>query len=139
MLLSSNSEKNYMKKIIKTTIHIFSENRKTIGNMFREVDGMVERQVIWKHRMPLDEYAASEIAAYAEQMPCMVYIEHDGKRAAADDVRQLQTLGVKEDSVMMLLAEGKGDKHSMERLEAFLNIMEGRECADDLHKDMMKR
>ena len=100
---------------------------------------MVERQVIWKHRTALDAYAASEIAAYAEQLPCMVYIEYDGKKAAADDIRQLQKLEVKEDSVLMLSADGQGDKHSMERLEAFLNIMEGRECADDLHKDMMKR
>ena len=100
---------------------------------------MVERQVIWKHQMPLDAYAASEIATYAEQMPCMVYLEYDGKKAAADDVGRLTALGVKEDSVLMLSADGKGDKHSLERLEAFLQIMEGRACADDLHKDMMKR
>lgn len=90
-----------------------------------EVDGMIERQVVLKNKTGLHARPASELVAYAKQLPCKVYIEHNGKKAAADSILQLLTLGAKEGSVLMLSADGEGDKHSVEKLEAFLNILEG--------------
>ena len=55
----------------------------------------------------------------------MVYLEHNGKKAAADSILQLLALGAKEGSELVLSADGEGDKHSVEKLEAFLAILEG--------------
>ncbi|MBO5329075.1 MAG: HPr family phosphocarrier protein, partial [Anaerotignum sp.] len=54
-----------------------------------------------------------------------VYIEHNGKKAAADSILQLLALGAKEGSVLMLSADGPGDKHSVEKVDSFLQILEG--------------
>ena len=45
--------------------------------------------------------------------------------AAADSILQLLALGAKEGSELVLSADGEGDKHSVEKLEAFLAILEG--------------
>lgn len=47
------------------------------------------------------------------------------KKAAADSILQLLALGAKEGSELVLSADGEGDKHSVEKLEAFLAILEG--------------
>lgn len=49
----------------------------------------------------------------------------NGKKAAADSILQLLALGAKEGSELVLSADGEGDKHSVEKLEAFLAILEG--------------
>ena len=86
---------------------------------------MIERKVILKNQTGLHARPASELVAYAKQLPCKVYITCNGKKAAADSILQLLTLGAKAGSELVLSADGEGDKHSVERLEAFLNIMEG--------------
>lgn len=86
---------------------------------------MIERKVILKNQTGLHARPASEVVTFAKQLPCKVYISHNGKKAAADSILQLLTLGAKEGSELMLSADGEGDKHSVEKLEAFLNILEG--------------
>lgn len=86
---------------------------------------MVERQVILKNKTGLHARPASELVAFAKELPCKVYISHNGKKAAADSILQLLTLGAKEGSVLVLSADGEGDKHSVEKLDAFLQILEG--------------
>lgn len=86
---------------------------------------MIERKVILKNQTGLHDRSASELAAFAKQLPCKVSIACNGKKASADSIRQLLTLGAREGSELMLSAEGEGDKHSVEKLEAFLRILEG--------------
>ena len=86
---------------------------------------MVERKVILKNKTGLHARPASELVAFAKQLPCKVYIEYNGKTAATDSILQLLTLGAKEGSELTLSADGEGDKHSVEKLEAFLAILEG--------------
>ena len=74
---------------------------------------MIERKVVLKNRTGL------------HARPCRVYLEHNGKKAAADSILQLLALGAKEGSELVLSADGEGDKHSVEKLEAFLAILEG--------------
>ena len=115
-----------MKKIIKKDkCNIFAGIRETKGNDFWEVDKMVERKVILKNKTGLHARPASELVAFAKQLPCKVYIEYNGKKAATDSILQLLTLGAKEGSELTLSADGEGDKHSVEKLEAFLAILEG--------------
>ena len=78
---------------------------------------MIERKVVLKNRTGLHARPASELVAFAKELPCRVYLEHNGKKAAADSILQLLALGAKEGS--------EGDKHSVEKLEAFLAILEG--------------
>ena len=86
---------------------------------------MIERKVILKNETGLHARPASRLVAYAKELPCKVYIECNGKKAAADSILQLLTLGAKKDSELILSANGEGDKHSVEKLEAFLDILEG--------------
>ncbi|MGN1230485.1 MAG: HPr family phosphocarrier protein [Anaerotignum sp.] len=86
---------------------------------------MIERKVILRNQTGLHDHPASEVAAFAKQLPCKVYLSHNGKKAAADSIRQLLTLEAREGSELMLSADGEGDKHSVEKLEAFLRILEG--------------
>lgn len=86
---------------------------------------MVERKVILKNKTGLHARPASELVAFAKELPCKVYITCNGKKAAADSILQLLTLGAREGSELMLSAEGDGDKHSVEKLDAFLQILEG--------------
>lgn len=86
---------------------------------------MIERKMILKNETGLHARPASRVVAYAKQLPCKVYIEHNGKKAAADSILQLLSLGAKGGSELVLSAEGEGDKHSVEKLEAFLNVLEG--------------
>ena len=81
---------------------------------------MIERKVVLKNRTGLHARPASELVAFAKELPCKVYLEHNGKKAAADSILQLLALGAKEGSEL-----GEGDKHSVEKLEAFLAILEG--------------
>ena len=81
---------------------------------------MIERKVVLKNRTGLHARPASELVAFAK-----VYLEHNGKKAAADSILQLLALGAKEGSELVLSADGEGDKHSVEKLEAFLAILEG--------------
>lgn len=124
--MSRNAEEIYMKKVFKKIGFIFLlESGKLREMIFWEVEKMIERKVILKNKTGLHARPASEVVAYAKQLPCKVYISHNGKKAAADSILQLLTLGAKEGSELMLSAEGEGDKHSVEKLEAFLNILEG--------------
>ena len=86
---------------------------------------MIERKVVLKNRTGLHARPASELVAFATELPCRVYLEHNGKKAAADSILQLLALGAKEGSELVLSADGEGDKHSVEKLEAFLAILEG--------------
>lgn len=86
---------------------------------------MIERQVILKNKTGLHARPASELVAFAKELPCKVYIEYNGKKAASDSILQLLALGAKEGSVLMLSADGPGDKHSVEKLDSFLQILEG--------------
>lgn len=86
---------------------------------------MIERQVVLKNKTGLHARPASKIVAFAKELPCKVYIEHEGKKAAADSILQILSLGAKEGSVLMLFADGEGDKHSVEKLDSFLQILEG--------------
>ena len=86
---------------------------------------MIERKMILHNETGLHARPASRVVAYAKELPCRVYIEHKGKKAAADSILQLLSLGAKEGSELILSAEGEGDKHSVEKLEAFLRILEG--------------
>ena len=85
---------------------------------------MIERKVVLKNRTGLHARPASELVAFAKELPCKVYLEHNGKKAAADSILQLLALGAK-GSELVLSADGEGDKHSVEKLEAFLAILEG--------------
>ena len=86
---------------------------------------MIERKVVLKNRTGLHARPASELVAFAKELPCRVYLEHNGKKAAADSILQLLALGAKEGSELVLSADGEGDKHSVEKLGAFLAILEG--------------
>lgn len=86
---------------------------------------MVERKVVLRNQTGLHARPASELVAFAKQLPCKVYVEYNGKRAAADSILQLLALGAKEGSELTLSAEGEGDKHSVEKVDAFLHILEG--------------
>ncbi len=86
---------------------------------------MIERKVILKNKTGLHARPASELVAFAKELPCKVYITWNGKKAAADSILQLLTLGAGEGSELMLSADGDGDKHSIEKLDAFLQILEG--------------
>lgn len=110
---------------MKASAHIFEEIRKTRQKEFQEEKGMIERQVVLKNKTGLHARPASELVAFAKELPCRVYIEHNGKKAAADSILQLLSLGAKEGSVLMLSADGPGDKHSVEKLDSFLQILEG--------------
>ena len=90
-----------------------------------EVDQMIQRQVVLKNKTGLHARPASKIVAFAKELPCRVYMEYEGKKAAADSILQILSLGAKEGSVLLLSAEGEGDKHSVEKLDAFLQILEG--------------
>ena len=81
---------------------------------------MIERKVVLKNRTGLHARPASELVAFAKELPCRVYLEHNGK-----SILQLLALGAKEGSELVLSADGEGDKHSVEKLEAFLAILEG--------------
>ena len=65
---------------------------------------MIERKVILKNQTGLHARPASEVVTFAKQLPCKVYISHNGKKAAADSILQLLTLGAKEGSELMLSA-----------------------------------
>ena len=86
---------------------------------------MIQRQVVLKNKTGLHARPASKIVAFAKELPCKVYMEYEGKKAAADSILQILSLGVKEGSILMLSADGEGDKHSVEKLDAFLQILEG--------------
>lgn len=86
---------------------------------------MVERKVVLKNKTGLHARPASELVAFAKELPCKVYIEKDGKKAAADSILQLLTLGAREGSELTLSAEGEGAKAAVEKLDAFLQILEG--------------
>ena len=86
---------------------------------------MIERQVILKNKTGLHARPASKIVAFAKELPCKVYIEYEGKKAAADSILQILALGAREGSVLTLSADGAGDKHSVEKLDSFLQILEG--------------
>lgn len=86
---------------------------------------MIERKVILKNETGLHARPASEVVAFAKELPCRVYLECNGRRAAADSILQLLALGAKEGSTLVLSADGEGAKHSVEKLEAFLAILEG--------------
>ena len=86
---------------------------------------MIERQVVLKNKTGLHARPASKIVAFAKELPCKVYMEYEGKKAAADSILQILSLGAKEGSVLMLSADGEGDKHSVEKLDSFLQILEG--------------
>ena len=86
---------------------------------------MIERQVVLKNKTGLHARPASKLVAFAKELPCKVYIEHNGKKAAADSILQLLSLGAKEGSELILSADGNGDKHSVEKLDSFLQILEG--------------
>ena len=86
---------------------------------------MIERQVVLKYKTGLHARPASKIVAFAKDLPCKVYMEYEGKKAAADSILQILSLGAKEGSVLTLSADGEGDKHSVEKLDAFLQILEG--------------
>lgn len=86
---------------------------------------MIQRQVVLKNKTGLHARPASEVVAFAKELPCKVYIEFDGKKAAADSILQLLALGAKEGSTLMLSADGNGDKTSVEKLDSFLQILEG--------------
>ena len=86
---------------------------------------MIERKMNLKNETGLHARPASKVVAYAKQLPCKVYISCNGKRAAADSILQLLSLGAKAGSELTLSADGEGDKHSVEKLEAFLHILEG--------------
>lgn len=86
---------------------------------------MVQRQVVLKNKTGLHARPASELVAFAKELPCKVFIEYDGKKAAADSILQLLALGAREGSVLLLSAEGSGDKASVEKLDSFLQILEG--------------
>ena len=45
-----------------------------------EVDDMIERQVVLKNKTGLHARPASELVAFAKELPCKVYIEHNGKK-----------------------------------------------------------
>ena len=77
---------------------------------------MIERKVVLKNRTGLHARPASELVAFAKELPCKVYLEHNGKKAAADSILQLLALGAKEGSELVLSADGEGDKHSVEKL-----------------------
>ena len=81
--------------------------------------------MLFRSDVDLNGRAASEMATFAKELPCRVYIEHNGKKAAADSAVQLLTLGAKAGGVLMLSADGAGDKHSVEKLDSFLHILEG--------------
>ena len=86
---------------------------------------MIERKMILNNKTGLHARPASKVVAFAKELPCKLYIEHNGKKAAADSILQLLSLGAKEGSELILSADGNGDKHSVEKLEAFLQILEG--------------
>ncbi|WP_405728675.1 HPr family phosphocarrier protein [Anaerotignum sp.] len=86
---------------------------------------MIQRQVVLKNKTGLHARPASKIVAFAKELPCRVYMEYEGKKAAADSILQILSLGAKEGSVLLLSADGEGDKHSVEKLDAFLQILEG--------------
>ena len=54
---------------------------------------MIERKVVLKNRTGLHARPASELVAFAKELPCKVYLEHNGKKAAADSILQLLALG----------------------------------------------
>lgn len=86
---------------------------------------MITRKVILKNKTGLHARPASELVAFAKELPCKVYIEKDGKKAAADSILQLLALGAREGSTLTLSAEGNGDKTSVEKTVSFLEILEG--------------
>ena len=86
---------------------------------------MIQRQVVLKNKTGLHARPATKIVAFAKELPCKVYMEDEGKKAAADSILQILSLGAKEGSVLLLSADGEGDKHSVEKLDAFLQILEG--------------
>ncbi len=86
---------------------------------------MVTRMVVLKNKTGLHARPASEVVAFAKELPCKVYIEKDGKKAAADSILQLLALGAKEGSELILSAEGEGAKASIEKMDSFLQILEG--------------
>ena len=43
---------------------------------------MIERKVVLKNRTGLHARPASELVAFAKELPCKVYLEHNGKKAA---------------------------------------------------------
>ena len=47
---------------------------------------MIERKVVLKNRTGLHARPASELVAFAKELPCRVYLEHNGKKAAADSI-----------------------------------------------------
>ena len=100
---------------------------------------MIERQVVLKNKTGLHARPASKLVAFAKELPCKVYIEHNGKKAAADSILQLLALGAREGSVLMLSADGPGDKHSVEKLDSFLQILEGRICRKFEHSNGLLR
>ena len=86
---------------------------------------MITRKVILKNKTGLHARPASELVAFAKELPCKVFIEREGKKAAADSILQLLTLGAREGSELTLFAEGEGAKAAVEKLAAFLEILEG--------------
>lgn len=86
---------------------------------------MITRKVILKNKTGLHARPASELVAFAKELPGRVFIEKDGKKAAADSILQLLTLGAREGSELTLSAEGEGAKAAVEKLAAFLEILEG--------------
>jgi len=86
---------------------------------------MIERKMILNSKTGLHARPASRVVSYAKELPCKVYIEYNGRKAAADSILQLLSLGAQEGSELLLSADGEGDKHSVEKLEAFLHILEG--------------
>ena len=105
--------------------YISAEIRQNNGKLYLEVDRMVTRKVILKNKTGLHARPASEVVAFAKELPCKVYIENNGKKAAADSILQLLALGAKEGSELMLSAEGEGAKASVEKMDSFLQILEG--------------
>ena len=75
-------EKDSQKAPSLRIAHIFRESRETKKNDFREGKQMIERKVILKNQTGLHARPASELVAFAKELPCKVYLEHNGKKAA---------------------------------------------------------
>ena len=86
---------------------------------------MIERKVVLKNRTGLHARPASELVAFAKELPCKVYLEHNGKKPRQTASCSFLRWGQRRAVSLCFLRMAKGISILWKKLEAFLAILEG--------------
>ena len=83
---------------------------------------MIKQPIAFPGGQPLTRASAAQLVQLANRFDCRVMIEHSQKLVNAKSMLGLLSLGLEEQSDMMLLADGPQEEAAAAAIMAWLNV-----------------